>query len=146
MVVFKMDFFFSLISFGYVCTLCFVLFIIVFCLFLHSAKNQHSIGSKWVFKQRATKRKSNTWVLGFLSSYYYASSSWYRGKQLQFSVIFLIVLLFAPEVRCGSTMDSNAEILVRTTLSKVQKKWIIKKKSVNKLNKSNWRRPLEDIL
>lgn len=35
------------------------------CLFLYSAKNQHSIGSKWVLQQRATKRESNTCLLGF---------------------------------------------------------------------------------
>ena len=35
------------------------------CLFLYSAKHQHSIGSKWVLQQRATKRESNTCLLGF---------------------------------------------------------------------------------
>ena len=107
--------FFSSISFGYVCTLCFVLFIIVFLFVFAFCEKPTQYWLKMSFEKQHLG-------VGLLSSYYYASSSWYRGKQLQFSVIFLIVLLFAPEVRCGSTMDSNAEIPVRTTLSKVQKK------------------------
>ena len=108
-----------LISFEYVCTLCFVLFIIIFLFVFAFCQKPAQYWLKMSQNEGNEKEKQHLGV-GLLSSYYYASSSWYRGKQL--SVIFLIVLLFAPEVRCGGTMDSNAEIPVRTTLSKIQKK------------------------
>ena len=83
------------------------------CLLLYSAKNQHSIGSKWVCNKG--QRKGKATLVCWASVYYYASSSWYRGKQ--FTVIFLIFLLSAPESLLYCFMYHTSHTLLSSLFS-----------------------------
>ena len=105
-------FFFILISFGFVCALCFVYYDLFVCFCILRKTNTVLAQNEFCNKGQ---RKGKATLVCWASVYYYASSSWYRGKQ--FTVIFLIFLLFAPESLLYCFMYHTSHTLLSSLFS-----------------------------